>query len=68
MAEGRFYRCEEVRCPRCGEQLKFLKADKNEPLLVQHPNPKPRGERCPASGKKSYAAPLVVELTEFGES
>jgi hypothetical protein len=57
----RFYRCQKVRCPHCGLELKFLKAKKGEPLLLQHP----KAPGCLASEKKFYAAPLVVELEEF---
>ncbi len=61
MSEFRFYRCDEVRCPHCGTQLEFMRARKQgAPLLVQHPK-----ADCPLTGKEFYAAPLVVELTEF---
>ena len=59
MSQFRFYRCEEVRCPRYGEQLNFLKATKHESLTLEHPR-----ADCPYAGKKFCAAPLVVELEE----
>jgi hypothetical protein len=62
MAEFRFYRCEEVRCPMCGDRLIFLYISKPyREMLVQHP----ARPDCERSEKKFYAAPLIVELTEY---
>jgi hypothetical protein len=64
VTEFRFYKCEEVRCPRCGTQLEFIHAQQDEPLLMRHP----QGRKCALAAKRFYAAPLVVELTEFKET
>jgi hypothetical protein len=64
MAEFRFFNCQEVRCPKCGAQMRFLFSKKlGQPLLMQHET-----ANCSLSDRKFYASPLVIELTEFNEA